>query len=66
MRQTVISFSQIEMQHSAEPLNFLRSKITPLMNASYSGHLEVVKNLIKAGANLSKTNMYVLKTFTYC
>jgi hypothetical protein len=51
--------SQIEIEHSAKLINFLRSMITPLMNASYNGQLEVVKILIKAGATLSKTNMCV-------
>jgi len=35
------------------------------MYASYNGHVDVVRFLAKAGANPSKTNMYVLKTFNY-
>jgi len=40
------------------------SKYTPLMYASYNGHLDVVRMLYEAGGTLSKKNMYVPKIST--
>ena len=37
----------------------LQDGVTPLVIASYNGHLEIVKSLIEAGANVNHTTKVV-------
>ena len=42
------------------------SNSTPLINASFNGHLNVIKLLIKAGAKILTKNMCVTKSLNNC